>query len=409
MMFGLMLMVVALALLWLTRPLWRLAIAPTQRRRAANVAAYRQRLAEIEADHAAGLLDADTYGTLKQELDARVIQDTESGESVVPAVSSGGGRVLGLVIGVVVVAVGAGGYALEGNWRQPVAQPAEQATGQPLGTVEEMVGRLEKRLQETPADVEGWAMLGRSYFMMERYAESAEAYEKANQLTESSEPDLLVNEGEALALARDRDLLGRPQALFESALKLAPEHGKALWYAGLAAEQAQDAERAKRYWTALSRQELPEPLRAALGERLHAVGGVPAAPRAGAAEGQTAAVAESGLSLRVAVRLKPGLQSAVPPGATLFVFAKAASGPPMPLAVYRGSASELPREVVLDDSMAMTPALKLSQFDRWIVTARLSRTGQPQAQSGDVQGSLTVERSQLGATALGLELNEVVP
>ncbi len=111
----------------------------------------------------------------------------------------------------------------------------------------------------------------------------------------------------------------------------------------------------------------------------------------------------------LSVNLDPNLKDLVPPDATLFVFAKAKSGPPMPLAVYRGKASELPREVRLDDSMAMSPAAKLSQFDEWTVTARVSRAGQPQAVSGDLQGSLTAARADLGKSALVLTIDQVVP
>jgi cytochrome c-type biogenesis protein CcmH len=113
--------------------------------------------------------------------------------------------------------------------------------------------------------------------------------------------------------------------------------------------------------------------------------------------------------IRLAVSLRPELQGQAPGDATLFVFAKAASGPPMPLAVYRGRASELPREVRLDDSMAMMPALKLSGFEQWTVTARVTRAGGVQAMSGDLQGSLTVARKDLGDAALSLVIDQVVP
>lgn len=113
--------------------------------------------------------------------------------------------------------------------------------------------------------------------------------------------------------------------------------------------------------------------------------------------------------LKLAVSLAPELAERLDPQATLFVFARAAEGPPMPLAVYRGKAGELPLAVQLDDSMAMMPTAKLSQFERWIVTARVSRAGQVQALSGDLQGTLTVARDQLGDAAMALVINEVVP
>ncbi|HKY92379.1 MAG TPA: c-type cytochrome biogenesis protein CcmI [Nevskiaceae bacterium] len=414
---ALMALVVLLAAAWLTRPLWRATLDERQRRRAANVAAFRQRQAELARDEEAGLFDAATAASLKAELETRLLRDAET-----PDVAVSGGRRSVLLAGLVTIVIGGAagvGYFLGDTWPvqlQIAGGAPTPAPGAP-GSVEEMVARLAERMEEQPDDPQGWAMLGRSYFVLQRYADAATAYSRANALTGSQEPDLLVNEGEALAMARDRDLVGRPQQLFDAALAIAPAHTKGLWYAGLAAQQAGQSDVARSRWAALSRQELPPEVRALLDERLGALGSAPvasgAAPDAGAATVQAdtppAASAPDAPAIRVAVRVKPELVAQVPSDATLFVFAKAASGPPMPLAVYRGRASELPREVRLDDSMAMTPAMKLSSFDRWTVTARVSRGGQAQAMSGDLQGSLTVGRADLGDSALALVLDQVVP
>ena len=421
--------------IWLTRPLWRGQVQAGQRRRAANVAAYRQRLAEIEADLGAGLLDAETATGLRAELDTRLVDDAGTRDEG-PTGSQSRRPVLVALLGVFVLILAAAGYVRDGSWKvqQQIASgagasPAASTAAADAGSVEEMVGKLRTRLEQEPADVNGWALLGRSEFMLQRYVESARAYGKANELTASQEPDLLVNEGEALALSRDRDLIGKPQQLFDAALALSPEHAKALWYSGLAAEQANDYGTALLRWSALARQTIPDELRPILAERLQtaaqqtgqpvpqmSAAPVPSAPAATVAEAPVkspdpagAAEAAGAVVIEVDVRLKPELQAQAASDATLFVFAKAASGPPMPLAVYRGKASELPRRVRLDDSMGMMPALKLSQFDRWTVTARLTRSGGVQAQSGDLQGSLTLGQSELGKGAMVLNVDEVVP
>lgn len=418
--------------IWLTRPLWRGQVQAGQRRRAANVAAYRQRLAEIEADLGAGLLDAETATGLRAELDTRLVDDAGVRDEG-PGGSQSRRPLLVALLGTFVLALAIAGYVHDGSWKvqQQVAAGAgatvpANAAAADAGSVEEMVGKLRTRLEQAPADVDGWALLGRSEFMLQRYVESARAYAKANELTAGQEPDLLVNEGEALALSRERDLIGKPQQLFDAALALSPEHAKALWYGGLAAEQANDYGTALRRWTALARQSIPDELRPILAERLqtaaHQTGSpvpqmaatpAPSASAAAAAAAPTTTDGTAGASAAVAievdVRLKPALQAQAAADATLFVFAKATSGPPMPLAVYRGKASELPRRVRLDDSMGMMPTLKLSQFDRWTVTARLTRSGGVQAQSGDLQGSLTVGQSDLGKGAMVLSIDEVVP
>lgn len=400
-----MLLLFVFAMAWMTRPLWRARVDAGQRRRAANVAAYHQRLGEIEADRGAGLLDEATAASLRAELDARLLADAEGVERTTAAPARSG--LLGAFLVLVVAGVALFGYLRQDSWRlqtriaaAPRGGAAEGPTSQ--ARVEEMVGRLAQRLEQNPADVDGWALLARAYFAMERYADAAVAYGKANALTNGQEPDLLTGEGEALAMAGDRNLPGRPQRLFEQALALAPDHGKALWYAGLSAAQSGDAALARERWEKLSRQELPEAMRAVLDRQLAELGG--AAPAS-----EPAPAAAAGVALRVSVSLAPPLADRVTADATLFVFARAADGPPMPLAVHRGKAADLPQEVRLDDSMAMTPAARLSQFDRWVVTARLSRSGQAQAASGDLQGSLTVERGQLGDAALALVIDQVVP
>lgn len=393
-----------IAALWLTRPFWQAQLPAAQRRRAANIAAYRTRLAELETEQGAGLLSAEEAGQLKREMDQRLLGEADAQE----AGSAESPRKLApaLLLAVLFVVGGAVWYVQAGSWRtaEQIAQgPATPATGNAqMPDINDMVAKLEARLQAEPGDLEGWAMLGRSYSVMERYAEAASAYAKANELSGGNDPALLTGEGEALAMARDRDLLGRPQQLFEAALKLAPDDGKTLWYAGLANAQAKDYAQAQARFTQLLQQELPEEIRAAVVQRLDELrqlqGGAPttsvAASQPEAASSQGAAA--PGLSLSISVELDPALAAQVPAGAVLFVFAKAASGPPMPLAVQRLPGARLPLTVRLDDSMGMTPAMKLSQFDRWTITARLSQSGGAQAQPGDLQGSLQLGREAAG-------------
>lgn len=382
---------------WMTRPLWRKAVDPGQRRRAANIAAYRQRVAELEADAAVGLIAADTLASLRGELDIRLLRDAGAVES--QNIPTGRQWALSAILVLLVPAVALVGYVQRGTWRtQAQMATAPQGVDQQQASVEQMIQALAQRMEQHPSDVEGWVLLGRAYLAVQRYTESAAAYAKANAITAGQDADLLANQGEALALAGERSPAGATESLFEAALKLDPAHRKALWYAGLAAEQAGDLDGAKRHWRALSSQDLPDPLRAALDERLRAHGIEPP-PR----------VVSNGPLLRLAVSLAPELASRMPAGATLFVFAKAADGPPMPLAVHRRPAQALPLEVRLDDSMAMTPAAKLSAYDRWIVTARVSASGGAQAISGDLQGSLTVAQKDLGDAAMALVIDQVVP
>jgi cytochrome c-type biogenesis protein CcmH len=393
----------ALALLWLTRPLWRRHADVHMARRQANVTAYQVRLAELQRDVAAGVVPASELPALQQELDARLLADAAQAERAEPS----GTRptvVATWVLSALLLIASALWYWQAGSWRtaqQIAAGPAPAATPD-NAQIAAMVAQLAARLQAKPDDAEGWAMLGRSYFVMQRYADATKAYGEANTRSRSSKADWLTDEGEATALAGERDLQGRPQELFAAALKLEPENGKALWYSGLAAAQAGDNATARRHWQALLAQDVPDDIRAAVNARLAELGGAATASAApdAAASGQP-------LRLNVQVTLKPELAAKLKPDQVLFLFAKAAQGPPMPLAVQRIPGATLPITLTLDDSQAMMPSMKLSNFQRWIITARLSSSGGAKPEAGDLQGSVTVSAAE-ASKPVQVEIGEVV-
>jgi cytochrome c-type biogenesis protein CcmH len=303
---------------------------------------------------------------------------------------------------------GVAGYWLQGSWRDAaVIQLArDNPAAAQVKSIHSMVEGLEKKLLEQPDDAEGWAMLGRSKVVLEDYAAAAQAYAKANELAQSEpQPEWLVGEGEALALARDHDLAGRPAQLFDQALALQPDDARALWYAGLAAGQARDYATARKHWLKLREQELPAELRQVVEERLAVIAQETGEPVPALAP---KAAAPSAVTLKVKVRVDPSVAGRQRPGQVLFVFAKAVSGPPMPLAVQRIPDPALPLEVTLDDGMAMMPQLKLSQFAEWQLGARLSSSGEVKGAPGDLEGSLHVVREQAGAP-VELVIDHVIP
>lgn len=408
----------------MTSPWWRNQVSAAASRRRANIAAYRGRLVEIEQELAGGSLDAATAADLRSELEARLLAEASAAD--VPAQSFAARWPLVLVVIALPLFAGLW-YWQGGSWRvqeQLDHAPANPQQGQAMA-IETMVERLSQRLQAQPEDGEGWAMLGRSYMVLQRYAESAQAYAKANALIQPPQADLLIAEGAALGLAHGGDLAGRPRELFQAALKLAPDHARGLWFAGQAALQVDDVAEAQTYLEKLLHQDLPEDLRAEVVARMQelnvrsgrsdriagtaAAGSVaaiaapetlqPAKPDAGGAGGPV---------LSVTIELSPSVRPQLSKYPTLFVFAKAAQGPPMPLAVQKLNPTQWPVKISLDDSMAMSPALRLSSFEKWIVTARLSASGTPQAQSGDWQGQVTVSREQ-AAQPIQIVISEQVP
>lgn len=91
-------------------------------------------------------------------------------------------------------------------------------------------------------------------------------------------------------------------------------------------------------------------------------------------------------SIKVTVKLSPALAGKAAPGDTVFIFARAAQGPKMPLAIVRKQAKDLPVTVTLDDSMAMVPDMTMSSFPQLVVGARVSKSGDAISKSGDLEG-----------------------
>jgi cytochrome c-type biogenesis protein CcmH len=409
-----------------TRPWW-LAGANRVRRRRANVAAYQTRLAELDNEFTAGLIQGDDSEALKQELAARVLSDTDAAE-VLPAPVPRPRVWVIAIAALLLAAFAGGGYWLDGSWRMQQQIASRNLTDPKIAG---LIQSLADKLSQHPEDAEGWSLLGRSYFALQRFDDAAKAYGEANAHAKAPNAEWLTDEGEALAFADEQNLVDRSAKLFDRALQLQPDLGKALWYGGLAAAQGNDIARARMLWTQLAQQDLPAPMRAVLQERMTALdGAMPAADSseisdssasssavasAGAATDSSstastvsATAGNSAVTLHLRIALAPALSNKVPAGATLLVFAKADGGPPMPLAVLRVPGATLPLEVVLDDSLAMMPAMKLSRFDRYLVTARLSKAGMAQAASGDLQGSLKVSRGEAGQLQQ-LTIDSIVP
>lgn len=340
---------------------------------------YRSRIAALEEECRLGALGEDDLAQAKDELSRELLADT----GAAPASGHRQQRSfashpwLAIAVGVAVPLLAISLYQRLGE-PGAIDPPAAATGGEPA--VEDMVARLAARMQSEPGNSEGWLMLGRSYMVMERYAEAVDAFTAAHRLLGDG-PELLSDLAEAEALMGGQDFLGSPGAHLEKALALDPEHPKALWLGAFAAMQRGETELAVRRWqNLLDRQPADSEPAQILRGLIADSGAAGAAPVTGVAAPQT----QPGLTVNVilADRLAAGLSG----DETLFVFARAAQGPPMPLAVARKQVRDLPLTVTLDDSMAMTPSMRLSNFDRVVVGARISMSGSATPSSGDLQG-----------------------
>ncbi|MBS7457559.1 tetratricopeptide repeat protein [Coralloluteibacterium stylophorae] len=278
--------------------------------------------------------------------------------------------------------------ALDPAARTPRSTPATPADM--AAAVEQLAAEMERN----PGNIEGWLLLARSRKAQQRYDDAERALEQASRLA-PDDPDILVDLAETMTLAGPSRVIGpEAVALLERALALHPRHQRASWFLGVQAIQAGEPARAVALWEAI----LPTVDAAtatALREqiaRARAEAGMPPAEDAPPAAA----------ALRVRVALAPEFAGAVDDGDTLYVFARQPDGAPMPVAATRLAVATWPVEVSLGDADSPMPTLRLSDLDEAEVVARISRSGDVAAASGDLES--TPRRVRLGDEPVPVEI-----
>jgi len=333
-------------------------------RTALNVALYQERVAELAAQQAAGVLDATQLANGRDEAARELLADTEGAE----APRQGHlGKVLPLLAAVLVPAMALGLYLHFGAADK--VELTQEFAAAPK-SMEEMTTRLERAVQAQPDSAEGLYFLGRAYMAEQRPADAAKAYERAVALA-GRQPELLGQWAQAQYFAANKQWSPQVQALTDEALKADPNEVTSLGLRGIAAFEGERYQEAIDYWKRLLAQ-LPEgdASRAAL------QGGIDRAAERLGSTGAKPSVAVAA-RLKVRVELAAALKDKVKPDDTVFIFARASNGPPMPLAAKRVTVAQLPLEVELSDADAMMPQMKLSDFAEVQLVARVSRAGQP--------------------------------
>jgi cytochrome c-type biogenesis protein CcmH len=318
-------------------------------------------------------------------------------------------RFSGLAVALLVPVLAVVMYAGLSNWDWKAAQiETTQAAN-----MEQAITSLEEKLKQNPDNVEGWIMLGRSYVAMGRYPRAADAFQQAYDLSKGQNVEVIIGLGEALALTDEASLAGRAGQLFDTALTMAPNHPKALWYGGVAALRSGNLRLGRDRLQMLLAQNPPEEIRSVLARQIQdldeqlAASGEGAAPPT-QAPAPSAAPAAGSRAIQVSVSLSAQLRQQVSGGMSLFVLARNPSGGGPPLAVQRHSADSLPLNVTLSERDAMIPSLSIATVPKVVVVARLSRSGAPQQQSGDLYGEAEYEFGK-NSGPLTIVIDRVVP
>ncbi len=399
----------AVALAFVLLPLWRQPPPSSGvEANALNLQVIRQQLAELEQDLATGALDETQYQSARRDLEKELLLDYAE-----PPRSRAEGRAkpwMAAAIGLFLPAIAFAMYHQLGNpdiisrsaGDTTVSTAMDHSQAQ-LPSMDQLVERLAQRLAQQPDNLDGWMMLGRSYLAMGRMQDAINAYGQAYKLAPGN-VEILLAYAQSLGMAQGNRLQGQPSQLIAQAEKISPEDPNVLWLSGVTSFEQADYPSALAKWEKVLAALEPgsddaaevstaiEDARSRLG-----LGHEKALPSLGAGTQTQATAATSpaprpeavipgAISFRV--RLAAELQAKVLPSDRIFIYARAHNGPRMPLAAQSRQVSDLPLQITLDDSQAMTAEFKLSSFPQVIIGARISKSGSATPQSGDLEAEI---------------------
>ena len=381
---------------------------------AVNITVYRDQLAELDKDLENDILTQEQYNRSKQELQQRMLQDVPEREKMIIKTNKRIHNIaLSTFITLVLPLAAIFLYLVIGDTRGllPQAQLANATQMNRSGGNESPAGHdnfssvlenLIARLKDNPNDIEGWIMLGRTYAIMERYTEASNTYAKLVELVPDN-PQILSDYADVLAMKNQGSLAGKPTELIHAALRIDPQYPKALALAGTAEFEQKKFAQAAEHWEKLlavipADSQLAKSVKDSIDEAKSLASGnkvIASASQENKAPQQIsnqsekpveAATPSSAIAISGQVTINENLASKASPNDTLFIYARAKTGPKMPLAILRLKASDLPATFTLTDDMAMTPTMKMSSFPEVVIEARISKSGQAVPASGDLQG-----------------------
>jgi cytochrome c-type biogenesis protein CcmH len=409
-----------------------------EERDSTNVSVYRDQLAELDNDLRADILTREQYEQSKRELQQRMLQDIPQEETMTTAIMGSNHKniatVAVTVLAVPLLAVSL--YLWLGNTKALLPQPA--ADQMPMGgmadesghaNISSVLENLTARLREQPDDVEGWLMLGRTYAIMRRFTDAKSAYERVMALSPDN-AEYITDYADIVAMVNDGSLIGKPEELINKALRLDPANPKALALAGTAEFEKKRYKQAASYWEKLLAlvppgTQLEQSVRDSIAEANSLAAGKGSIvaraqeqssrgsqpPPPGQNQPASAAAAGTGGAssgtLSGKVTLSPAMAGKASPNDSLYIFARAKVGPRAPLATLRLQVKDLPASFTLNDSMARS-GVQLSTFaDEVVVGARITKSGSPMPQPGDLQGLSQPVR--VGASGIGVVIDQTLP
>ena len=382
-------------------------------RKLQNIDIFRERVSELEAECESGSLEQAEFELLKIELEKNLLNDAVEIQQQETQLKIGRGSVVTVaLLALILASVSFGLYGKLGRSvdLQLALNTDTSVNPQQQPSIDEAVAMLEEELKQRPENAEGWYMLGTTYIGMQRFDEGLAALRKTLALLPEDSPQyagVMGQYAQALFFANGSKMTDDVRNQIDRTLAVEPFEITVLGLLGIDAFEQQNYQAAIDYWTkglVNAEGEAAMSLKSGIAtarDRLKALGVEVVEPKAAEAEtGDTAAI-------RVQLSINDQLKTGLSPEQTVFIFARPVGGR-MPLAALRLQVSQLPMEVVLDDSMAMSPQARLSQQSEVEVTARVSMSGQPQASAGDLYGTLSPVSVRGNEATLSLVIDRVV-
>ena len=346
----------------------------------------REQLVDLDAELAAGRIDAASHAKTREEVERRALEEGEAATERAHAADSRPDRRWALGLALSIPAMAVAGYMAFGT---PAGLDPANVAGQQGFTAEEiaeMVGTLEARLKAEPDNAEGWMMLARSYLVLQDYPKAVTAYERLAQLV-PDDPDVFADWADVVAAIKGT-VVGDADALAQKALAIAPDHPKALALAGTAAYQRDDYAAAAGYWERiLARippgEEIANGIRASVNDARAKAGMAPLGEADAQPQAASQSAAPGALSVSGRLEVDPSVAARLAPEDPVFVFARGEGGG-APLAALRFKASELPLDFSFEGATLMMGEATLPE--RVIIGARVSKGGDATARSGDLEG-----------------------
>ncbi|MBE0379443.1 c-type cytochrome biogenesis protein CcmI [Pseudoalteromonas prydzensis] len=396
------------------------------------IAIFHQRLGELANDLAEQRIDQVNHDESVVELKRRLLNELSPEKSLM---SKGNNRIFALTGCAFLVAFTVIFYTATGsqqqlqNWQSAMdnlpayGERAVMQQGEPLtqNELQAFALGLRTKLAQSGDDKVAWMLLGRVAMSLNEYDMAQQSFDKVLRMDPDNLP-VLISYSQVLLLEGSDANMTRAAGMLSKVLKDDPTDLDAISLLALIAYERHDWLQAKAaFEVLLNSMDKQDSRYSMIAQRITEIEQNISAeneqqnsqltPVATAQQGSNANASNNPAApsaINVTIKLAPDLVDKLPAQGTLFVFAKAANGPPMPLAVVKLTDYRFPIEVQLSDSNAMVAGLTLSSVEQIILTARISKDASVMPATGELEGrSDVLERSQ--TQAYELLINELIP